>query len=220
MNLLVGESARPRPVYDDSCMPIAQPSHFCLTDGDDDDDNVMTASSDIDTLFCNVWHGPSFHASHALPAPGARSGREDCLHAACTSPDDSAIGFHTVWGLLHSLDVLLADLSSCCTDALPKPERVTLVLDELIPACSELPSDPSERDCAIVVSKCERFVNSMCEFISDAYHKCDVLAEEPYMTAGFFESCFCVEFMLLEDLESFFEPSIISELIEFEYDGT
>ena len=81
------------------------------------------------------------------------------------------------------------------------------------------PIDGYCRDaCADLVAKLDAFVAGMREFIAEGFCGAEVLTCEPYMSAGFFESCMCVHLLILEELETFFEPTIICDV--FEYDGS
>ena len=68
-------------------------------------------------------------------------------------------------------------------------------------------------ECHDLCVKREQFLSSMPEFISEAYDECDFLASEDYVSAGFFESCFCVAFIVLQDFASFSKPSLVHDLI-------
>ena len=199
----------------------------------------------FDSVGCLPASLPTVHVHDAcdgtvhLACPAARAAKDDKEKVVCSSDiwdiygsdwvdiDNAGKAFHEVWVCLDELDYMLGELGFKCSEQLfPMSHSIvsksvgpiTLSLADLIPAPSsnEIPANDVRDDCAMVIAKRESFVHGMREFICKAYCQCEDLVDEPYMSAGFFESCFCVHFMILEDLASFSEPTFIREVIEFE----
>jgi hypothetical protein len=70
------------------------------------------------------------------------------------------------------------------------------------------------------IYSCTRFVKAFHEFAGGTYDELEFSVFEPYMTPHFFQSCFLVQFLVLEELASFGEPSAFRELIEAGYDDS
>ena len=60
----------------------------------------------------------------------------------------------------------------------------------------------------------------MGAFVAEGLYECEFNAAEDHMTPGFFESCMFVWFDILEEFNTFFEPTTIVDIIQVEYDDT
>jgi len=198
--------------------------------------------SELEHVACDLCTLYSADWLHILPAAPAAP-MHDAVWAsiACPAAPNDHNNFSGVWKCLDELENQLGELAFRCAErfhletefephvqevkltgsSTHTPGPIVLSLTDLlpIPASNEVPRNICD-ECAKVLAKSECFVNGMRDFICEAYNECEDLIHEPYMSAGFFESCFCVQFMILDELSSFGEPSMIHDLIEFEYGDT
>jgi hypothetical protein len=109
----------------------------------------------------------------------------------------------------NQLDVLIPNVTSEHVHRLSDPNLSRPV-----------PVSPHETpDCSALICTCKRFVKTFHEFAGETYDELEFSVSEPYMTPGFFQSCFLVQLLMLEELTSFGEPAFC-ELIEAEYDDS
>jgi hypothetical protein len=211
-------------------MPV--PTHlcdqFCICDDDDDCDADQRSVHALPACYDLDW---TFPLPAAPAAPILNDNLQDPACAVAPSASDSA--FCLVWDLLYDLDVVLGDMAFnvatrypelqgdhkpvpepvpkvICLNELCKLESnpVTLKLDELL--SKDVLVSPSECKIASGEPNLSRlsklFESAFYEFAGDIYNELEI-GFEPYFSAGFIQSCFAVQFDVLDELCAFAKPT-------------